>query len=128
MTLLLEPHRFLDEIFLYGARALSTSVLQYLDDDLGNLGLRFDHRLLEQGARTLFQCFPRTPQNLRNLPCTSLLGCSTEKARERLLGEIVHLKGEAFRVIGFLERKGSFFGDTQDDEALIPISTATTAR
>jgi len=44
--------------------------------------------------------------------------------RERLLGETVHLKGDAFRVVGFLEKKGPIFGEPQDDQVLIPITTA----
>jgi putative ABC transport system permease protein len=47
-----------------------------------------------------------------------------QTTREKLLGETVTLKGDSFKVIGFLERKGSVFGETQDDQVLIPISTA----
>ncbi len=45
--------------------------------------------------------------------------------RETLLGETVMLKDDAFKVIGFLEKKGSVFGESQDDQVLIPITTAT---
>ncbi|MBI3725426.1 ABC transporter permease [bacterium] len=44
--------------------------------------------------------------------------------RAKILGETVRLRGEAFKVCGFLEHKGSAFGESQDDMALIPISTA----
>jgi putative ABC transport system permease protein len=45
--------------------------------------------------------------------------------RDALLGQTIRLKGDAFKVIGFLEHKGSVFGESQDDQVLIPITTAT---
>ncbi|MEZ0229997.1 MAG: ABC transporter permease [Planctomycetota bacterium] len=48
-----------------------------------------------------------------------------QTTREKILGETVRLRGCAFKVVGFLEKKGSVFGETQDDQCLIPISTAT---
>lgn len=41
-----------------------------------------------------------------------------------ILGNSVTMQGKQFKVIGILERKGSFFGDSQDDFVLVPYTTA----
>ena len=46
------------------------------------------------------------------------------KAEDDVLGQSVLIKGQRFRVIGFLEEKGAFFGDSQDNLILIPYTTA----
>jgi len=43
---------------------------------------------------------------------------------EDVLGRTIRLRGKRFRVIGILEAKGAFFGNSQDDIVLIPITTA----
>jgi putative ABC transport system permease protein len=43
---------------------------------------------------------------------------------EGLIGENLLLDGRRFRVIGILESKGSFFGQSLDDVVLIPYTTA----
>ncbi len=45
-------------------------------------------------------------------------------ADESILGSKIKIDNRTFKVIGFLERKGSFFGQSQDDLALIPFTTA----
>ncbi|HET7370761.1 MAG TPA: ABC transporter permease [Gammaproteobacteria bacterium] len=40
------------------------------------------------------------------------------------VGEFIRFDGEFFRVIGMLEKRGQFFGNDQDDIAVIPFSTA----
>lgn len=44
--------------------------------------------------------------------------------REQLLGKKLRLKGRPLRVIGFLEPKGAFLGNSQDNVILIPITTS----
>jgi putative ABC transport system permease protein len=46
-------------------------------------------------------------------------------SRDALLGESVKLRGHTFEVIGFLEHKGAFFGQSRDNRVVVPISTAT---
>jgi putative ABC transport system permease protein len=46
------------------------------------------------------------------------------KAEDDVLGQSVLIKGQRFRVIGILEEKGAFFGDSQDNLILIPYTTA----
>jgi putative ABC transport system permease protein len=43
---------------------------------------------------------------------------------EGILGGEITLMGKNFRVIGILEKKGSFLGNSQDDVMLIPYTTA----
>lgn len=46
------------------------------------------------------------------------------KAEDDILGQTVLIKGQRFTVIGILEEKGAFFGDSQDNIVLIPYTTA----
>jgi putative ABC transport system permease protein len=46
------------------------------------------------------------------------------EADDGIIGQYITINRQRFRVIGLLERKGSFFGDSQDDRALIPWTTA----
>ncbi len=46
------------------------------------------------------------------------------KAEDDVLGQTLLIKGQRFRVIGILQEKGSFFGDSQDNLVLIPYTTA----
>jgi putative ABC transport system permease protein len=66
--------------------------------------------------------------DLKNRENVIVLGDDNAKelntTRDKLLGETVTLRGEAFKVIGFLEHKGSAFGESQDKMALVPITTA----
>ncbi len=59
----------------------------------------------------------------------ALIGPDTAKAifgrTEGLVGEVVHIKGQPFRIIGVLEQKGGGgFGQNQDDRILVPLTTA----
>jgi putative ABC transport system permease protein len=45
-------------------------------------------------------------------------------ADESLIGGKIRIDNRTFKVIGLLERKGSFFGQSQDEIVLIPFSTA----
>ncbi|MBI5367881.1 MAG: ABC transporter permease [Planctomycetes bacterium] len=45
-------------------------------------------------------------------------------AAETLVGQPIRLNDRQFHVVGLLERKGSFFGQSQDDIVLIPFPTA----
>ncbi len=46
---------------------------------------------------------------------------------EGLVGEVVRIKGQPFRIIGVLEPKGGGgFGQNQDDRLLVPLTTAAT--
>ncbi|MCC7291753.1 MAG: ABC transporter permease [Phycisphaerales bacterium] len=45
------------------------------------------------------------------------------EADEGILNEFIHLDGQRFRVIGILETKGSFMGENQDDQILMPWTT-----
>ncbi len=59
----------------------------------------------------------------------ALIGPDTAKAifgrTEGLVGEVVHIKGQPFRIIGVLEPKGGGgFGQNQDDRILVPLTTA----
>jgi putative ABC transport system permease protein len=53
--------------------------------------------------------------------CLELLDLSAAEA----VGARIRLGGRDFRVIGVLERKGAFLGQSQDEIVLIPFSTAT---
>jgi putative ABC transport system permease protein len=46
------------------------------------------------------------------------------KVEDDVLGQTLLIKGLQFRVIGILEEKGAFFGDSQDNLVLIPYTTA----
>ncbi|MDB5350196.1 MAG: ABC-type antimicrobial peptide transport system, permease component [Planctomycetota bacterium] len=46
------------------------------------------------------------------------------KVEDDVLGQTLLIKGQRFRVIGILEEKGAFFGDSQDNLVLIPYTTA----
>ncbi len=46
------------------------------------------------------------------------------KAEDDILDQTVLIKSQRFRVIGILEEKGAFFGDSQDNLILIPYTTA----
>ncbi|GIK17137.1 MAG: multidrug ABC transporter substrate-binding protein [Planctomycetota bacterium] len=46
------------------------------------------------------------------------------EADSSIVGDYVHLDGQRFKVIGTLEKKGSFMGENQDDQILIPWTTA----
>jgi putative ABC transport system permease protein len=46
------------------------------------------------------------------------------KAEDDVLGQTLLIKGQRFTVIGILEEKGAFFGDSQDNIVLIPYTTA----
>jgi len=59
----------------------------------------------------------------------ALIGPDAAKAifgrTEGLVGEVVHIKGQPFRIIGVLEPKGGGgFGQNQDDRILVPLTTA----
>ncbi len=43
---------------------------------------------------------------------------------ESIVGEYVLINGQRFRVVGLIEEKGSFAGESQDDLVLIPYTTA----
>ena len=43
---------------------------------------------------------------------------------ESIVGEYVLIDGQRFRVVGLIEEKGSFAGESQDDLVLIPYTTA----
>ncbi len=45
-------------------------------------------------------------------------------ADDELLGETLLLEGQRFRVVGILQEKGSFLGNSQDDLILIPYTMA----
>ncbi len=45
-------------------------------------------------------------------------------ADESILGAKIKIDNRTFKVIGLLERKGSFFGQSQDEIVLIPFATA----
>jgi putative ABC transport system permease protein len=45
-------------------------------------------------------------------------------ADEGLVGDYVSLEGQRFHVLGILEKKGSFLGNSQDSIVLIPYTTA----
>jgi putative ABC transport system permease protein len=46
------------------------------------------------------------------------------KADEGIVGSHVTIEGKRFRVIGVLEKKGSFFGNSMDNMLLVPYTTA----
>jgi putative ABC transport system permease protein len=46
------------------------------------------------------------------------------KGDEGIIGNHITLEGKRFRVIGILEKKGSFLGNSLDDVVLIPYTTA----
>jgi putative ABC transport system permease protein len=48
------------------------------------------------------------------------------KADDGLIGQSLLLNGRRFRVIGILEEKGSFLGNSQDDIVLVPYTIAMT--
>lgn len=48
------------------------------------------------------------------------------KADDDLIGKSLLLNGRRFRVIGILEEKGSFLGNSQDDIVLVPYTIAMT--
>src|SRR4051812_14225912 len=48
------------------------------------------------------------------------------KGGDDVLGRTLLIKGRRFRVIGILEEKGAFFGDSQDNVVLVPYTTALT--
>jgi len=47
-----------------------------------------------------------------------------EKDPAALVGKDIYIEGNAFRVIGLLEKKGSFLGQKQDQIVVVPISAA----
>ncbi|HEX5269000.1 MAG TPA: ABC transporter permease [Gemmataceae bacterium] len=46
------------------------------------------------------------------------------RADDGIIGDYVTVQGKRFHVIGILERKGSFFGNSQDNVVLVPYTTA----
>ncbi len=45
-------------------------------------------------------------------------------ADEGVIGNHVSIEGKRFKVLGILEKKGSFFGNSQDNVVLVPYTTA----
>ena len=48
------------------------------------------------------------------------------KIEDDILGQSLSVKGQRFRVIGILEEKGAFLGDSQDNLVLVPYTAALT--
>ena len=46
------------------------------------------------------------------------------QADERIVGDYVYLNNERFKVLGLLEQKGNFMGETQDRTVIVPYTTA----
>jgi putative ABC transport system permease protein len=46
------------------------------------------------------------------------------KGDDGIIGSHVTIEGKRFRVLGILEKKGSFFGNSQDNVVLVPYTTA----
>ncbi len=46
------------------------------------------------------------------------------QADEHIVGDYVYLNNERFRVVGVLQQKGNFMGETQDRTIIIPYTTA----
>ena len=44
--------------------------------------------------------------------------------RSGLIGETVRIEGQPFRILGILEEKGGGFGGSEDNQVIIPLSTA----
>jgi putative ABC transport system permease protein len=69
-----------------------------------------------------------TPLDLEKNTNVCLLGAEVlkklEAKREDLFNKEVRIRGKRFRVVGFLEEKGNFFGRSQDEIVLVPITTA----
>jgi len=69
-----------------------------------------------------------TPADVANGARVCVVGDEVVKnlntTREQLLGKKLRIKGRPLRVIGFLEPKGAFLGNSQDNIILIPITTS----
>ncbi|MDF1663757.1 MAG: ABC transporter permease [Planctomycetota bacterium] len=69
-----------------------------------------------------------TPLDIEKNLNVCLLGVEVVKKldakKEDLLNKEVRIRGTRFRVVGFLEEKGSFFGRNQDELVLVPITTS----
>jgi putative ABC transport system permease protein len=46
------------------------------------------------------------------------------QADERIVGDYVYLNNERFKVLGLLQQKGNFMGETQDRTVIVPYTTA----
>ncbi len=46
------------------------------------------------------------------------------QADERIVGDYVYLNNERFKVLGLLQQKGNFMGETQDRTVIMPYTTA----
>ncbi|HBP16319.1 MAG TPA: hypothetical protein DEA08_00820 [Planctomycetes bacterium] len=68
-----------------------------------------------------------TPAEVMNAARVCVLGDELVKhlntTRKRLLGRTLRVRGQPLKVIGFLEKKGAVFGNSQDDILLMPITT-----
>ncbi|MBI3099771.1 MAG: ABC transporter permease [Planctomycetes bacterium] len=70
--------------------------------------------------------FQELDLSYRKMVC--VLGRDTMKklgAGPEVIGQRIRVDNRVYRVIGLLERKGSFFGNSMDDIVLIPFTTAT---
>jgi putative ABC transport system permease protein len=69
-----------------------------------------------------------TPLDINKSLSVCLLGTEVlkklEVKKEDVFGKEVRIRGKRFKVIGFLEEKGSFFGRNQDEIVLVPITSA----
>ncbi|MGE0711790.1 MAG: ABC transporter permease [Planctomycetota bacterium] len=68
-----------------------------------------------------------TPTEVANAARVCVVGDEVLKklntTRKRLLGRKLRVRGQPLKVVGFLEPKGAFFGNSQDDILLMPITT-----
>jgi putative ABC transport system permease protein len=68
-----------------------------------------------------------TPSEVANAARVCVVGNEVLKklntTRKRLLGRKLRVRGQPLKVIGFLEPKGAFMGQSQDDIILIPLTT-----
>jgi len=118
-------------------RRLTTTVSSVMATSYGNESMRYREHLMEnvslRGVTREYMNFSNytlekgrlisPPEIDRNRPVV-LLGWDVA---ERLFKEIdpidkeVSIGGIHFRVVGVAEKKGSFFGDSQDEYAIVPI-------
>jgi putative ABC transport system permease protein len=68
-----------------------------------------------------------SPTDIENTTQVCCLGrelLDTLHVDESIVGEYVLINGQRFRVVGLVEEKGSFAGESQDDLVVIPYTTA----
>jgi putative ABC transport system permease protein len=71
------------------------------------------------------RCFgPLETENRRQVCVLGRETLRKLKGDDGIVGGHVTIEGKRFRVIGILEKKGSFFGNSQDNLVLVPYTTA----